>query len=377
MIICDYKKCTGCMACRNVCPVSAIDVGVDETYKAVPKIDEEKCVNCGRCKAVCPAVSGKTYNKAQKCYAATAGTADISACASAGVSAAFCEYVIKNGGFAFGAGYVDGNVSYVCADTLSAAESLKGSKYVECETAYIYNDVKKCLDAGKSVIFTGTPCKVSGLYAVLGKDYENLVTVDLICHGTAPQKFLNDYLDEKKVPKKRTKITFRGTDDYKLKVYDGERLLYSSPAEFDEYYRAYYNNIILRSNCFSCEYATDKNRPADITIGDFWGIDKSTLSIPASGKVSVILTNTDKGEEFLQKIDLPYEERPLSEAVENNRQLKQPAVYNKDREVFLAYYEKGFIKAVNKTCVRRNIRQNKRNYFVEKIKHGIKKVIKI
>ena len=144
MIICDYKKCTACMACRSVCPKNAISAGLDETYKTVPVVDEDKCINCNKCKNICPQNKSEFANESKKCYAAgRQKDADVTNCASAGVSAAFCEYVIKNGGVVFGAGYKDGRVSYVCATTLDEAEMLMK----------ILNAIYKSAETGEPVYF--------------------------------------------------------------------------------------------------------------------------------------------------------------------------------------------------------------------------------
>ena len=378
MVICDIGKCTGCMACMNICPFGAIKPAESDTYKTIPVVDDNLCRDCGLCKKICPEANGTLYHASFKCYAAwKKDGADTKNCASAGVAAAFGEYITDNGGVVFGAGYKDGRVCHISVSDKGSAEALKGSKYVQSDIGFSYREAKSYLEDGRCVLFTGTPCQIAGFRNFLGKDYDNLVTVDLVCHGVPPQRFLQDYLRELNVMSKECEVRFRGEEDHVFKVSNGDGVVYKEGAVTNVYYRAYYNKILMRDNCNSCRYATEKNRPADISLGDFWGIDKSTIAPSANGKISLVLLNTKKGKAFFEKVNLPSQPREIAEAVCGNAQLKAPCPRGGDTDLFLKHYNLGFTKAVNKTCVRKNIRQNKRNLMKFKIKELIKKGLKL
>ena len=378
MIICSTEKCTGCMACMNICPRGAIKVGLDSSFKTIPVVDESICGECDLCRKICPEVNSSKYNEGYKFYAAWKKEGlDTTHCASGAVSAALCEYIIENGGVVFGAGYKDGKVCQIAVKDKEAAELIKGSKYVQSDTGNSYKEAKALLDEGKTVLYTGTPCIIAGLKDFLRKDYENLITADIVCHGAPPQKFLDDYLAELNLPEKHTAIRFRGDEDYFFTVYNGDKILFKENAVTNLYYRAYYNKILMRDNCYNCRYATDKNRPGDISLGDFWGINKETLPKDATGKISLVIINSKKGEELFKKADIPSQKREADEAVNGNAQLKAPCPESGERKLFLDSYGEGFKKAVNKTSVRKNIRTNKRNLIVQRFKSLVKKVLKV
>ena len=366
------------MACSNICPKGAITKSTDSTMKLVPHIDETKCVNCEACRNVCPALGKPEYNKSYKCYAAyNISGADLEKSSSAGVSHALCTYVIENGGVVFGASYSNGRLIHTSGRNIEDIQAFRGSKYVQSDIGFSYREVKDELKKGSLVLFTGTPCQIAGLCSFLGRDYPNLITADLICHGVPSEKLLDDYLSDCGVTDRQS-ISFRQGNEYNLTVYgkDGS-VKFKRNAAFDPYYRAFYNNIILRDNCFECPYANAHNRPADISIGDFWKIDKSSLKEKAEGKISLVLINTQKGEEFWSKLDVNCEERSLDEAISGNAQLRAPSVKGADADKFYQNYSKGFLYAVNKTCVKKNIRQNKIGQFKENIKAIIKKGLKL
>lgn len=366
------------MACRNICPQNAIGYGTDTNSKLVPFVDEKLCVNCGACQKICPNNTDAEYNKSYKCYAAyNIDGADCTESSSAGVSHALCTYIVQNGGTVFGAAYSDGKLIHKSARSLEDILPFRGSKYVQSDTGFSYRKVKEELQNGQLVLYTGTPCQIAGLNSFLNKDYPNLITIDLICHGVPSAKLLDDYLKDNGV-NTYVNISFRQGDEYNLTVYGNDNeVLFKKNAAFDPYYRAFYNNITLRDNCYECPWATAYNRPADISIGDFWKIDKSSLKCKPDGKVSLVLINSKKGGEFWNKLSINCEERSLNEAIEGNAQLRAPSKKNADTDKFYRNYSKGFTYAVNKTCVKRNIRRNKIGSFKESLKGIIKKGLKL
>lgn len=228
----------------------------------------------------------------------------------------------------------------------------KGSKYVQSYIGNSYNDVKKFLNENKKVIFIGTPCQIAGLNAFLNKPYDNLITVDLICHGIPSQKYLDDYIESLNLPEKPDNISFRGLHDFYFSLYKNNNLIFSEHADNNKFFSAFLAGLFYRENCYSCEYA-NTNRVGDITIGDFWGLGKDIpFEHDKTDGVSVVLINTEKGSNFFKncKNKLFYEERSLDEAVAGNNQLRSPSSKHENYDLFIENYLKSGIKhALEKT----------------------------
>lgn len=363
MEICERDKCTGCFACKNICPKEAIAVETDELGKTVPEILKEKCVECGLCRKVCPELGKKNLTFPIKCYAMwTKDKKDREECASGGVATGISHYFIANGGVVFGTDWNKGNeleLEIKMAETEGEMEHFKTSKYVQAFTGDSYKRAKQQLVQGRQVLYVGTPCQIAGLKGYLQKEYENLTTIDLICHGTPPIEYLRTYVKELFPNKRVVKASFRGKDDYCLKFFENGNVnpIYSKMHILDLYFSAFLKGLTFRDNCYMCEYARNE-RVSDITIGDFWGIDRSTLKRKYEGKISVVLINTDKGKKTLEQCrDKFYmEERQIEEAIEGNDQLRKPSVLHKDYEKFREVYtQKGFSKAVKSTRIKKEI----------------------
>lgn len=195
----DKKNCCACGACMNVCPKDAIRMEEDEYGFLYPQIDETKCVQCGACKKVCAYQNEQVKNAPIKCYAAVnKNKSELMKSASGGIFAAMATSVLKEGGVVFGAAldFEDGHAHphHVAVRELSQLYRLQGSKYVQSAIENTYMEAKKELDSGKKVLFSGTPCQIAGLYGYLRKEYENLCTVDVICHGVPSARMFDDFL---------------------------------------------------------------------------------------------------------------------------------------------------------------------------------------
>ena len=340
--ICKSDDCTGCFACMNKCPKQAIDCVTDLQGRTLPQIDPSKCVKCGLCKSVCPVNTPVTLNQPLDCYAAQRPD-EIARknSSSGGIGAVLSEEFIKSNGAVYGAVVGENmQVVHACAQTLEDIEKFKGSKYVQSYIGNIYCDVLSHLTNNKKVLFTGTPCQIAGLRNFLNKDYDNLYCVDLICHGTPPMQYLNEHI--KSVAGENADfVSFRGGDrDFMIKIKSGGKEIYSKFKDEDAYYTAFFGLLTHRENCYSCRYAQTQ-RCGDITIGDFWGIDRQTLKTDQKGRISVVLVNTEKGKDLFDAIkdNLVFEERDLKEAADGNDQLRYPSVRHKNRTDFINKYE--------------------------------------
>jgi coenzyme F420-reducing hydrogenase beta subunit len=258
---------------------------------------------------------------------------------------------------------------------------LQGSKYVQSDISGIYDEIRQELRSGKKVLFFGTPCQVDAMNSFFGRN-ENYYSVDIICHGVPPVDYLNSHLKNITGGRKYDRFRFRGSpDDFTLKVYNGEELLYSKSDLEDTYFYAFLNSLTYRENCYNCRYAKAE-RTGDLTIGDFWGIDTKSLKKAYDGNISVVLVNTEKGRELFERIrpQLVCERRETEEAVRGNPQLRRPSLRHGDRVKFLhAYMEtRDFGQAIAVTGIEKAMKRmqfgrtapGKVYVFVKKIWQG-------
>lgn len=358
--VCGELTCTGCGACIDSCPFYAIDMKEGALCgEPVPVVDASKCRDCGRCRMVCPISAPVELRMPLKTYAAWSNESnDVALSSSGGIATALARKVISEGGVVFGATSVDRAARCVSVERMAGLERLRGSKYVYSSPIGAYRNARKLLAAGKKVLFISTPCQIAALRSVVGDSHEGLTCVDLICHGTPPIALLREHLDCL-VGRRWDSFSFRGRNDFHMCAYCGDKLVFDKPCFEDGYFSAFVAGIIHRDACYECPYARNQ-RTGDITLGDFWGLDKATLRSAPPGKVSVVLCNTQAG---LDAIDgLPEtvyrEERSFGEA-DNAEQtnLHEPSPRTKDRSRFLkAYGRAGFDSAVRETWAWRRFR---------------------
>lgn len=363
MKICDYSYCTGCFACRSICPKNAIIVDTDKLGKTIPAIQEDKCVSCGMCQRVCPVNNPVEKNTPIRTIAAwSKNEVDVKLSSSGGVATVISRSVINNGGTIFGASSIDATVKHIKITQQNELELIRGSKYVQSATSDVFCVVKNELKAGKKVVFIGTPCQIAGLKNFLNYSYDNLYTVDLICHGTPPVKYLEEYLECVCNGRKWNSVSFRGKYNYSLTAFFNNEIIYQKSSGQDLYFDAFMKGLSFRDNCYKCQYACP-DRVSDITVADFWGIDRDSLINKYDGRISLVLINTNKGKELFDivKDDLVFEDREFSEAVNPiQTNINRPSVPHKDRELFETMYKKhGFYKAVKSTSVGKEVARNK------------------
>lgn len=342
----------------NVCSLGAINMEYDLLGKTIPKINFDKCCNCGLCLKTCPINNEPYYNAIKRCYAVSIiNQDDYITCASGGAATGFGKYIIEQGGLVVGTRFNEQmDLVFKIADNKNELETFKGSKYVQAYMGTIFSDIKRELKNEKTVLFIGTPCQVDGLLNYLKKRYQNLITMDIVCHGTPPIKYLKEYINDDDVDN----ITFRYMNSWDFIKWKNKVIKYKSSYTKDYYFQAFLNSLIYRDNCYHCVYAQEK-RVSDLTIGDFWGLDRTKLKNNLPGKVSVVMINSEIGERLFEnaKSLFNFEERPISEGIDGNAQLRRPSIPFKDRKKFESQYmKKGFIKSVKETSIKRIVYSN-------------------
>ena len=303
----DFRECTGCGACDNICPTDAITMSEGYQTFFYPYIDNDKCIECYRCQQVCPVNSYENKNKLQpKIIAASADDEICSKSSSGGCFTVFSENVIKKGGTVFATAFDENlDACFMKVEDLDGLEKCRGSKYVQSSAGKIFREVKNELKRNKEVIFFGCPCQVAGLNKYLEGDYPNLHTVDILCHGVPSGKLFHQYLGEKKGDGIIQSVDFRNKDHgwradvIQINFKNKSPYIRSWRTE-DEFETAFQENLCLRESCESCEFC-DFPRVGDISIGDFWGISK-LINIDVSKGISLVMLNNEKGEKFFDQL---------------------------------------------------------------------------
>lgn len=378
MTLCEPNRCTGCCACFNSCAQHAIEMRPLSSGALVPVIDENLCVECGRCERACPVLNPHVQpSQPCRCYAAWA-TDDklLENAASSGVVSALGKHIIDCGGVVYGTRFENQRLVFAGAETVDGLLAFQGSRYVHAYVGDAYLQIEQHLKAGRKVLFTGTPCQVHGLRQFLRKDYDNLVVIDLVCHGVAPLSYLNEYLRDRGVDMDYDNVVFRGKKGMSLVAKRNNEVLYSKYKLNDLFYTAYLKGLISRENCYTCPYAS-LSRYGDITVGDFWGL-KRTRQIANHPFISVMFTNTERGNRLLADCGdkVRCVEQPLEMATKSNGQLNHPCPRHEGRDKFLALYTRhGLVKSIKKTSLYKTFLKTSLRYrallFASKLKHLI------
>lgn len=342
------EKCSGCTACSQICPKKCITMQADAEGFCYPVVDEERCIGCGRCKSVCPVINHAGGCQPQKVLAEKNRNEEIrKTSSSGGVFYELAKKFIENGGVVYGCALDESMVArHICVNTIPELERLKSSKYVQSDMGNTMSEIKARLAAGEKVLFSGTPCQTAGLRNYLGKDYENLFVVDVLCHGVPSPKLFADYLDylsKQYGNGKPISVNFRNKQRGWKRLYmevcfdNGKRhYIYSG---YDRYEGMFLNNLSLRPSCYACKF-TKAERFGDITLGDFWGIGKKYPQWDDDKGISVVMLNTAKGVAAYKDIESLFEgrEEEFDTAKAGQRTLYAPTQKNPKRDEFYRVY---------------------------------------
>jgi len=347
----DKPRCSGCAACKSICPKNAIRMEADEKGFLYPVIDGALCVDCGRCVSVCPLHKEEMeFKQEEQCIFAVQhpDKAVVKQSSSGGAFTLLSDPILQQGGVVFGCVIDDGfNVIHTMAVDTAGRDRMRGSKYAQSDMRDVYRQVKQACRE-RPVLFVGTPCQVAGLNAYLGQLPENLLTVDFICHGTPSAKFFGDHIHflEKKYGKKAVSYKFR---DKKYGWRHVETVFFADGSQKTSYWtfrlkKFFSSNINLRPACYECRF-THPQRVADITIGDFWQAEK-ILNIYDNVGISLIIANTSKAKTLLQKLEGRCFLREVSMEDIQQRALIRPATKPIGVDAFWQTYIKEGYKGV-------------------------------
>lgn len=349
MSICPQSHCTGCTACVQKCPQNCINMTQNAAGARIAVIDASRCIHCGICQKICPVNRPALFHTPRSAFAVYAKDAAIRAgSASGGAAYTLCSAVVRSGGVAYGAAFVSNlDVAHIRVDCEADLPRLQKSKYVHSYTDGIYQSVKRDLSRSKQVIFTGTPCQIAGLYAFLGESADNLITCDIVCHGTPERETFNRYIESELDPEQIAYLTFRDKNGWAITAYDrNNQPLKRMGLKNSLYYNGFMEGYIYRENCYTCPWA-QKNRISDLTLGDFWGVGEQQpfAEDPKAALqkgLSVLLVNTDRGQALLDQVKpaLICYERTVQEAVQKNGQLNHPSADSKSARRFRTLYSK-------------------------------------
>lgn len=347
-MLANWKDCTGCLACINVCPSNAIEICLDNIFSHWhPKINEKKCTNCEKCTKTCPIINPIKFNNIKQCFAAYSTnklTNELSS--SGGLAYELGKSIIKQKGLVCGATYTKNcNIEHVLVKSVDKLSNLCGSKYAQSDTTKCYKKIKNILK-DKKVLFIGTPCQVAGLKNYLPKTLQsNLITIDLICLGVPSQILLKNEVKKFCSLDVIKRISFRDQknhDIYNLKIHTLNNKTKRINDNECLYVKCFLKSLSFRDSCYTCPFAQEK-RSGDITLGDFWGLSASSIiKTKKKNGISAVLINSNKGADLFRSIKdtIHYEKRDILECINWNDRLSRPANKNKSIIKFRKNYQK-------------------------------------
>ena len=377
--IIQKEQCCGCSACLHICPNHSLSFREDKEGFLYPQVDTATCIECELCEKVCPVLNQGEERMPLKVYAAKHADDEIRMkSSSGGIFTLLADQIIDKGGVVFGARFNENwEVVHDYTETKEGLAPFRGSKYVQSNIGISYKQVEEFLKTGREVMFTGTPCQVAGLKKFLRKDYENLLTVDFVCHGVPSPMVWRKYLEEEIVRQGNnpvvTGVNFRdkstGWKKYSFVLNfskasaDGEQnSVLSSVFTDNAYMNAFLSDLSLRPSCYACPAKAGKSG-ADITIGDFWGIENIMPTIDDDKGVSLLIINSHRGREFMD-IECGFISVDLEVGLGRNPSYRHSAVFPVNRPYFFHYHSsKGFYIALSKTMSHEILRRIARKVY--------------
>lgn len=381
------QDCCGCEACMQKCPVKCISMENDEEGFLYPHIDKRLCISCGLCERICPVINQSEERRPLKVYAAKNPDEKIRmASSSGGIFTMLAEYVLKQGGVVFGARFNEKwEVVHGYTDIMEGVAAFRGSKYVQSRIGNTYQQAESFLKQKRLVLFSGTPCQIAGLKKFLRKEYDNLLTVDVVCHGVPSPLVWRQYLEETIRPKGVagknsvlsslntmpviTGISFRdkknGWKKYgfeirhsaskadentvlKSGIYKEEVFLYES-LDKNLFMQGFLKNLYLRPSCYACASRSGKSG-SDITIADYWGINRYYPQFDDDRGVGLVLANTSLGKNIYSNLSVSGFETSYEQALASNPSIEHSAIIPNYRTDFWNRFQFEGASVIGEIC---------------------------
>lgn len=377
------EYCTGCTACASACPKGCISMIPDENSFLCPVIDVDRCISCGLCEKVCPVISPPKKPESEPlAYAAHSRDERMRLeSSSGGVFTELAKAVLEAGGAVFGAAYNEQfEVVHICVESEAELTKLRGAKYAQSDMRGVFTEVKARLDAGQKVMFSGTPCQVGGLKTYLRKDYENLLTVDFVCHSVPSPMAWQEYVKYRaeqdnggELPESinlRAKETGWSRYQYSNLFQYGGGVAHTAKSGDSLYMKLFVGGYINRESCANCQFK-GYSRVSDLTIGDFWGIWDIAPEMDDNKGTSVILVQSERGVELLEQISEQLVLKPVTpeEASLQNQAILKSSAPNAQQPEILDLIKMGRIAECEKGLLSRS------TTLLQKVKQFVKELL--
>lgn len=346
--LCDQKLCTGCTACASICPKGCIQMQPDAFGFLYPQmVDPDACIDCGLCTQSCPVLAETQKVALPKAYAAMAADTKLRLqSSSGGVFSLLAQKILEEKGAVFGAAYdADFAVHHICVETVDDLRWLRGAKYSQSNLNTCFRNVRKRLNQGQKVLFSGTPCQVAGLKTFLRKDYENLLTVDFVCHSIPSPEIWKAYVhfraDQDNGGKMPVSINLRskesGWSRYQYEnLFRYNERTYSQSSGSSLYMKLFVSGFISRESCATCHFK-GYHRVSDLTLGDFWGIWDIAPEMDDNHGTSLVLVQSEKGARYFKELCSAMRTKPvtLEQASAENQALLVSIPQKENRETVM------------------------------------------
>lgn len=379
----EKYQCTGCTACASVCPKQCISMIKDDEGFNYPHIDESKCIQCNLCETVCPVIHKQVLHTDTKSHAAINNDEEIRLnSTSGGIFTLLAQYVLDKNGYVIGAAYDEQfTVRHIIINNINDVYKLRGAKYSQSELGDTFIIIKELLDKDNWVLFSGTPCQVGGLKSFLRKDYDKLVTVDLICHGVPSPMVWSKYLKYRLQQDSQSKINninlrskISGWSKYNYSVvFDYDHSQYQTINSNDIYMKSFVSDICLRPSCSQCSFK-GIYRVSDFTLGDYWGVWDQLPDMDDNKGTSLVFVHSELGRRIFNEIDsyIRNIEVNSEEAIKMNPSMIMSSPKNSHREEFMNdIRDKGFSEDI----MRYFPIANEKEPFFNKVKRKIKRLL--
>ena len=346
--ITDKAGCVGCGACVNRCPVHCIAMLEDEEGFLYPEVLAERCINCGLCDKVCPVLNLPEQQPVLAVYGCKNNDDEVRfTSSSGGTFTAIAEDILARGGVAFGAAFdEEWQVHHIAVHNSMELKKLRGSKYVQSSIGGTYSEAEKLLKQGVCVLYSGTPCQIAGLKGFLGREYDNLYTVDVVCHGIPSPLIYRKQLAEVEAATGTSiqEVRFRDKND----GWKGGRLIFQTESgavnknmRESPYMKLFLSGLSVRPSCPECHY-NNQHSSADLTIADYWGVNKQFPEYDDDKGVTLVMVNNEKGQELFENIksQINYIVTDFSKGAQYNYAITKRTEVHPRRKEFFADHDK-------------------------------------